>query len=141
MPLLSWLLVALLLALPAPADAHSYKVGNVMVGHVWAAPSTGSGTEAYVSLLNRAPQDDQLTSVLAPTAQASAFVSPTSQRIGAIDLAPNRPVVLKPGGYRILLAGLDRAVRVGDKIKLTLIFARAGQVQVEALVEAGPSHG
>ncbi len=140
MRLTSWLLLAVL-ALPAPADAHSYKVGEVMVGHVWAAPSTGSGTEAYLSLLNRAPKEDQLTSVLAPTARATGFVSPASQRIGAIDLASNRPVVLKPGGYRILLAGLDRAVRVGDKIKLTLIFARAGQVQVEAVVEAGPSHG
>ena len=135
------LLLLAILALPAPAGAHSYKVGEVMVGHVWAAPSTGSGTEAYLSLLNRAPKEDQLTSVLAPTARATGFVSPANQRIGAIDLASNRPVVLKPGGYRILLAGLDRAVRVGDKIKLTLIFARAGQVQVEAVVEAGPSHG
>ncbi len=140
MRLTSWLLLAVL-ALPAPTAAHSYKVGEVMVGHVWAAPSTGSGTEAYLSLLNRAPKEDQLTSVLVPTARATGFVSPASQRIGAIDLASNRPVVLKPGGYRILLAGLDRAVRVGDKIKLTLIFARAGQVQVEAVVEAGPSHG
>ncbi len=140
MRLIPWLLLAIL-ALPAPAGAHSYKVGEVMVGHVWAAPSTGSGTEAYLSLLNRALKEDQLTSVLVPTARATGFVSPASQRIGAIDLASNRPVVLKPGGYRILLAGLDRAVRVGDKIKLTLIFARAGQVQVEAVVEAGPSHG
>ena len=132
------LLVVLLAAVPALA--HSYKVGNVMVGHVWAAPATGTGTEAYLSLLNRAPQADQLVSVLAPTARAAAFADGANQRIGAVDLPPNRPVVLKPGGLRIQLAGLDRAVRVGDKIKLTLVFARAGSVEVEALVEAGPSH-
>lgn len=139
-PLLA-LLVAVLLALAPPAGAHSYKVGNVMVGHVWAAPTAGNTTEAYVPLLNRAPQGDQLVAVLAPTAQTVAFADAANKRIGAIDLPPNRPVALKPGGFRIVLVGLDRAVRVGDKIKLTLVFARAGQVQVEALVEAGPSHG
>lgn len=141
MRLLASLFLAILLALPTPADAHSYKVGNVMIGHVWAAPTSGNATEAYVSLLNRAPQADQLTAVLAPTAQAVAFASPANERINAIDLAPNRPVVLKPGSFRIVIAGLDRPVRVGDKIKLTLVFARAGPVQVEAMVEAGPSHG
>jgi copper(I)-binding protein len=138
---LASLLIAIVLALPAPAPAHSYKVGNVMVGHVWAQPTAGNSTEAYVSLLNRAPQGDQLVSVLAPTAQSVAFVNPANQRIGAVDLPPNRPVALKPGALRIVIVGLDRPVRVGDKIKLTLVFARAGSVQVEALVEAGPSHG
>lgn len=137
-PLFS-LVLAFFLALPAAA--HSYKAGNVMIGHVWAAPTAGNATEVYVPLLNRAPQGDQLVSVLAPTAQAAVFADPGNKRIGAIDLPPNRPVALKPGSFRIVLAGLDRPVRVGDKIKLTLVFARAGQVQVEALVEAGPSHG
>ncbi len=137
-PLFS-LVLAFFLALPAAA--HSYKTGNVMIGHVWAAPTAGNATEVYVPLLNRAPQGDQLVSVLAPTAQAAVFADPANKRIGAIDLPPNRPVALKPGSFRIVLAGLDRPVRVGDKIKLTLVFARAGQVQVEALVEAGPSHG
>lgn len=132
------LLLALFLA--APADAHSYKVGNVMVGHVWAAPTASNNTEAYVSLLNRAPQNDQLVSVIAPTAQQAVIASADNQRIGALDLPPNRPVLLKPGSVRIVIVGLDRPVRVGDKIKLTLNFARAGSVAVEALVEAGPSH-
>ncbi len=135
-------LFALLLAvfLAQPAGGHSYKVGGVMVGHVWAAPTAGQNTEVYVSLLNRATPGDQLVAVLAPTAQSAVLADAANKRIGAVDLPPNRPVSLKPGGIRVVLIGLDRPVRVGDKIKLTLSFARAGTVQVEAMVEAGPSH-
>lgn len=95
-----------------------------MVGHVWAAPTRGSDTEVYVPLLNTAPAADQLVSIIAPTAKLAELVDGSSRRIGAIELPPNRPVVLKPGGFRIRLIGLDKPLRVGDRIKLTLVLPR-----------------
>ena len=84
-PLLS-LVLAFFLALPAAA--HSYKTGNVMIGHVWAAPTAGNATEVYVSLLNRAPQADQLVSVLAPTAQADSDDGSEYPKVGRNDPCP-----------------------------------------------------
>ena len=135
------LALGLALVIAGPAAGHSYQVGGILVGHVWATPTTGAASEAYVGLLNKANTPDALIGVLAPTAQAVEIVDAASRRIGGVDLPTNRPVALKPGGIRIKLIGLDRPLRVGDKLKLTLIFARAGQVAVEAMVEAGPSHG
>lgn len=132
-------LIALLLA--GPAAAHSYRAGSVLVGHVWVAPTTTGNTEVYASLLNKATTADQLIAVIAPSAKAVAIVDAASRRIGAVDLPANRPVSLKPGGIRIVLAGVDRPLRVGDRLKLTLVFAQGGTVAVEAMVEAGPSHG
>ncbi|MBM3533059.1 MAG: copper chaperone PCu(A)C [Alphaproteobacteria bacterium] len=134
-------LAILLLLIALPAAGHSYRTQGVMVGHVWAAPTRGSDTEVYVPLLNTAPAADQLVSIIAPTAKLAELVDGSSRRIGAIELPPNRPVVLKPGGFRIRLIGLDKPLRVGDRIKLTLVFAKAGTVAIEAHVEVGPSHG
>ena len=136
-------LLALLIALglAGPVAAHSYKVGGIMVGHVWVKPTSNGETEAFVVLLNKANAVDQLTAVFAPSAQKVGIFDAQNRRIGAVELSTNRPVSLKPGGVRIVLVGLDRPLRVGDRLKLTLVFAKAGQVAVEAMVEAGPSHG
>lgn len=133
--------LAALLLLSGPATAHSYRAGGIMIGHVWVKPTTTGNTEVFVSLLNKANATDQLTAVFAPSAQAVGIFDAASRRIGAVELPTNRPVSLKPGGTRIVLAGVDRPLRVGDKLKLTLVFAKAGTVAVEAMVEAGPSHG
>jgi copper(I)-binding protein len=133
--------LAFILLLATPAAGHSYRVGGILVGHVWVAPASGPDTEAYVALLNKAAAADQLVSVIAPSARLVELVDASAKRIGAIDLPANRPIALKPGGYRIRLIGLDRPFRAGDRLKLTLVFAKAGPVAVEAMVEAGPSHG
>jgi len=135
------LLAVLLLLLAPPASAHSYRAGGVMVGHVWAAPTRGTDTEVFLPLLNTAPGSDQLVSIIAPSAKLAELIDASSRRIGAVELPSNRPVVLKPGGFRIRLIGLDKPLRVGDRLKLTLVFAKAGTVAVEAMVEMGPSHG
>ncbi len=136
-------LLALLFALglAGPAAAHSYKVGGIMVGHVWVKPTSNGETEVFVTLLNKANAVDHLTAVFVPSAQKIGIFDASSRRIGAVELPTNRPVSLKPGGTRIVLVGVDRPLRVGDRLKLTLVFAKAGDVAVEAMVEAGPSHG
>jgi copper(I)-binding protein len=135
---LSLLLLALLVALPAAA--HSFKAGNVLIGHPWAKPTQTRDTEVYLSLLNRAAEADQLVGVIVPLARAVDVIDDAGRRITVVDLPPGRPFSLKPGGVRIRLVDLDRPLRVGSKLKLTLIFARAGSVAIEALVEAGPTH-
>ena len=130
----------LMMFLALPAAAHSFRVGNVLIGHPWAAPTPTRNTEVYFTLLNRATAADQLVGIIVPLARAVDIVDDAGRRITAIELPPGRPFALKPGGVRIRLVDLDRPLRAGDKLKLTLIFARAGSVSIEALVEAGPSH-
>ena len=44
-------------------------------------------------------------------------------------------MVLKPGGYHIMLMDLKQPLKEGDLLKLTLVFEKAGEIEVEATVE------
>jgi copper(I)-binding protein len=51
----------------------------------------------------------------------------------AID--PGKTVTLAPGGYHLMLLGLKKPLREGDKVAITLKFERAGVVGIALNVE------
>lgn len=55
---------------------------------------------------------------------------------GGIPVPARATVELKPGGYHIMLIGLQRPLRRGERIPLTLVFERAGERRIEAEVLA-----
>ena len=64
----------------------------------------------------------------------------TMRPVTALPVAPGNPLMLKPGGYHVMLVGLRRALNEGDSFPVTLQFAGAGAVTVDAqVVKAGAS--
>jgi copper(I)-binding protein len=63
--------------------------------------------------------------------------------VPALPVAPDQPLVLKPGSYHMMLFGLRQPLKEGDHLPVTLHFAGAGSVAVTAVVVkaggAGPS--
>ena len=51
-----------------------------------------------------------------------------------IEVPANGKVELKPGGFHLMLIGLTRPLKVGDKVQLTLNFEKAGSIPVTANV-------
>ena len=49
-----------------------------------------------------------------------------------IEVPANGKVELKPGGFHLMLIGLTRPLKVGDKVQLTLNFEKAGKIPVTA---------
>jgi len=43
-------------------------------------------------------------------------------------------VVMQPGGIHVMLGGLTAEYKIGDTLRLTLTFARAGQISIAAPV-------
>jgi len=43
-------------------------------------------------------------------------------------------IEMKPGGYHVMLLGLKRDLKPGEKVAVTLKFERGGNVPVEAAV-------
>ncbi|NDJ54944.1 MAG: copper chaperone PCu(A)C, partial [Chloroflexi bacterium] len=41
---------------------------------------------------------------------------------------------LEPGGYHIMLIGIDETLEPGDTVTLTLVFENAGEFEIEAEV-------
>jgi len=52
-----------------------------------------------------------------------------------IEVPANGKVELKPGGFHLMLIGLTRPLKVGDKVQLTLNFEKAGKIPVTADVK------
>jgi copper(I)-binding protein len=59
-----------------------------------------------------------------------------------LDIAPGATVELKPGSYHVMLMNLTKPLAKGERVKGTLMFEKAGKVDVEFVVESiGASTG
>lgn len=106
------------------------------------APLTPNGdTAAYMVIQNTNNTDDQLVSVTSDIAK-TIELHETMQMNGMMEMDPrnaltvpaNGQLELKPGGAHMMLLGVTRSLRVGDKVTFTLNFASGNQVLVTAVV-------
>lgn len=137
--------VALAAALPLPAAAHSYKFGEIAVGHVWAPPAAqdAEGVPVYGPLLNRGKTPDSVVGASSPIAGSVRFRVSKDGKTSwpdSIPLPPGRPLGLAPWRVHLWLTGLKRPLKDGDRFDVTLTFAHAGKHTVQVLVERTAGH-
>jgi periplasmic copper chaperone A len=131
-----------LLWLPGDGTAHSYRHGDVQIGHVWAPPADGDTAAVYMPLLARGAPD-RLVAASSPAAERVRFRRVENGRIEWLDeiaLEPGRPLGLAEWREHLWLDGLTRPLRRGDRVPLVLRFAEAGEIEVEIHVETAPGH-
>jgi copper(I)-binding protein len=56
-----------------------------------------------------------------------------------VEIPPGGTVRLAPGGLHLMLMGPNKAFVEGDRIPLTLTFAKAGKVVVQLAAESRPA--
>lgn len=128
------------------AAAHSYKVADIAIGHIWASPPApgADGVAVYVPILNRGKDAVTLVGVATPVAASAGFRRERDGTVTAletIEIPSMKPVSLAAWREHIWLSGLTRPLEVGDGFPLTLDFGAAGSVEVEVEVEAeGQQH-
>ena len=141
----------LLLAGIGAASAHSYKLGALEIGHPWAraTPPTAPTGGGYLSVKNTGTEPDRLISASSPVAGAvqvhemkmEGNVMRMRELDGPLEIKPGETVTLAPGGLHLMMMGLKAPLKQGEKIPLTLVFEKAGKIDVELLVEAmGATH-
>ena len=140
-PILSAAALALFGAL---AQAHSFKLGDIDIGHPYARVTaagqpTGGG---YLRLENKGG-DDRLLSARAGVSASVELHSMTMEgdvmrmrQVDGVALPAGKTVELKPGGFHIMFVGLKAPLKDGDKFPMTLKFEKAGEVEVTVNVEA-----
>ncbi|MBB3149868.1 hypothetical protein FHS21_006325 [Phyllobacterium trifolii] len=124
------------------AEAHSYKLGSIAIGHLWTKPSGSGELDIFGPLFNTGSVPDRLISAASPIANEVEFVTEVDggeQPLGRIELPPGKPVSLASWGAHIALKKLKGNPREGDMVSLTLKFEKAGTIDVEAAVEKLPS--
>ena len=143
-PTLRFIVLASLLVAVGRAAAHEYTASGITVAHPWARATPGGAKVggAYLEIKAAAGTSDRLVAVKSPAAGAAELHNHIMEkgiarmrRVDAIAVPAGKSVVLKPGGYHLMLTDLKAPLKEGDLLKLTLVFEKAGEIEVEATVE------
>jgi copper(I)-binding protein len=138
-------LVAMLAVLPSSARAHEYDIGSIHIDHPWsrATPKGAEIGSGYMTITNRGAATDRLISASAPV--ASRVMIHTMTMDGGImkmrplekglEIKPGATVKLDTESMHLMFEGLTKPLQEGDRIKGTLVFEKAGTIEVEYTVE------
>jgi hypothetical protein len=137
-------LAVLLLAGAGAVCAHEFSAKGVSVVHPWARATPGGATigAAYLEIKAAPGTSDRLVGARSPVAGRAEIHTHIVEgdvmrmrRVESLPLPPGGSRVLGPSGDHVMLFDLQRPLEEGDLIKLTLIFEKAGEIEVDANVE------
>jgi len=127
------------------AVAHDYTLHDLHIEHPFARATPPGATSGgvYLTIENRGSTADRLVRVASAAAASVELHSMAMdgnvmrmRAIAGLDIAPGGKVTLGATGYHVMLVGLVRPLVAGDSIPVTLTFAKAGPIDVSAIVEA-----
>ncbi len=132
----------------SPAAAHEFKLGQIEIGHPYSramlpVAKVGGG---YFKITNGG-EADKLVSATSERAGKVEFhemkmngaIMEMRELEGGIAIPAKSTVELKPGGYHVMFMNVAQPFKEGEMIKTTLVFEKAGSVEVEFAV--GPVAG
>ena len=138
------LALALLLVGIGVATAHEFTAGGVTVTHPWARATPGGAKVggAYLEMKAAKGKGDRLIAVRSAVAGSAELHThimdggiARMRRVDAIAVPGGKSVILKPSGHHLMLMDLKGPLKEGDLLKFTLVFEKAGEIEVEATVE------
>lgn len=124
----------------ATGDGLGDLPAEVHVLNAWTPPTTGDNASLYFQAHNAGAQTDRLVGAscdCAFGAEVHEMAGGAMQPVAGVDVPPDTQVTFGPGGYHVLLIGLDGPLKAGDFITVTFGFELAGEVTVDAEVRAG----
>jgi len=126
--------------------AQSFKVGTIEVDHPWmrAMPKGADSTAGYFRISNSGPAADRLTGGSTTAASRIEFhemtmtggVMKMRPLPAGLEIKPGETIELKPSSFHAMFFGLKQPVKQGDHVKGTLMFEKAGALEVEYSVES-----
>jgi periplasmic copper chaperone A len=134
----------LFLALPffaTAADGHSYRSGNLRIGHAWALPAlAGQDGQCFMPILNTVGDDAVVAarSVMCSTIELRRNARYDDPPETQFDLKQNKPLAMRPQAVHLRLIGMRQDLKLDDRFKVILDFLNGGEVEVEVHVEHSP---
>jgi periplasmic copper chaperone A len=141
------ILVASLVALSAGAAfAEDYKVGALEIDNPWsrAIPKGAKVAAGYMTIKNTGTEPDRLVSGSTPVAGKLEIHEMTMDKgvmkmrplAAGLEIKPGETVELKPESFHLMLTNLKQPIEKGKPFAASLVFEKAGPVDVEFAVEA-----
>jgi len=137
---------ALVLLAQAPtAFAQQTASGPIEVTQAWSRATPGGAPvgAGYLALTNRGAEADRLiggSTEIAARIEVHEMsmdngVMKMRELAGGLEVKPGQTVALKPGGHHLMLMGLKRGLKEGERFKVQLEFAKSGKTEVEFVVQ------
>ena len=133
--------LAILAAVVPAAHAGDYHVGTLDIAGPYsrATPKGASVAAGYLSIKNTGAAADRLVSGSSDAAakfevhemSMDGGIMKMRPIQGGLEIKPGETVELKPQGLHIMFVGLKKPLKQGDHVKATLVFEKAGKVDVE----------
>ncbi len=121
--------------------ASTVKVGTLTIEAPWtrATPQGARVAGGFMRITNTGSQPDRLIGGSFPLAgrfevhemAVTDGIMTMRELAKGLEIAPGQTVELKPGGYHVMFMELREPVRQGAPIKGTLVFEKAGTVEIE----------
>lgn len=148
------ILAALAAAIAVPAVAHDYKLGALEISHPWtrATPPTAQTGGGFLTITNKGTTADRLIAARSTVSdkvevhemKMDGNVMRMRELEKGLEIPAGATVMLKPGGYHIMFMGLKAPLAKDAKVPVTLVFEKAGSLDialdVEALGASAPKH-
>lgn len=139
------LMLATALFLAAPALAHEIVAGDLQIIHPHIPQPAASAQTAggFMAIVNTGAEADRLIGVESAIAAKSEVHESkvdadgvgTMNHIDALEIPAGGTVSLERGGYHVMFMGLTGPLTEGEMHKATLIFEKAGRVEIEFQVD------
>ena len=139
-------LFAVLSLIAGSAAAEDYAAGSIEIGNPWmrATPRGADVASGYLTLVNKGTEAERL--IGGSLTGVSRFevhrmvmeggVAKMRPVEGGLEIKPGQSVALAPGSLHLMLIGFKQPFQQGQHIKGTLMFEKAGKVDVEFTVES-----
>ncbi|WP_020694750.1 copper chaperone PCu(A)C [Reyranella massiliensis] len=146
MTLRRWLVATVIAIFALPAFAQDYKVGSLEIVNPWtrATPPSAQSGGGFLTITNKGTTPDRLVAVRSAAANKAEIhemkmdgnVMRMRELEKGLEIAPGATVELKPGSYHLMFMELKAPFAKDAKIPATLVFEKAGSVDVELSVAA-----
>ena len=141
------ILFACILSLTAgAAAAQEFKAGSLEIDQPWsrATPKGAKVGAGYLTIKNTGTTPDRLVSGTSPVAGKFEIHEMSMDKgvmrmrpvPAGIVIKPGETVELKPGAFHIMMMGLKQPIVKGKPFKGSLVFEKAGPIDVDFAVEA-----
>jgi periplasmic copper chaperone A len=130
----------------AMGDHHEIKLGNLIIGKPWSrqSPMAADVAAGFLTIQNTGGEDDKLlkaTAEITPKVQLHdmEMVNDVMKMVelpAGIPIPAGQTVELKPKSLHVMFMDLKTQVQQGTVFKGTLVFEKAGTVEVEFEVRA-----
>ncbi len=134
-----FLILAILLA------GLSFAQPHIIVKDAWVreVPPVSTMSAAFFKLLNTGDEDDYLVGVKSNVSEVAEIHTTIMEdgmmkmrMLKEVKVPAGGSVEFKPMGKHVMLIDLKKPLRAGEKVKLTLIFKKSGEVVVNAPVRS-----